>query len=51
MNRVLISAGLVLLVGCSAVFCRQQDSQAKKDTPDRQAGTGGTSSNDCGGCG
>ena len=30
MNRVLISAGLVLLVGCSAVFPRQQDSKPKK---------------------
>jgi hypothetical protein len=34
MNRVLIPA-LVLLVACGAVFAQQKDSQAKKDTPDK----------------
>jgi mono/diheme cytochrome c family protein len=35
MNRVLIYSGLVLLVGCNAVFSQQKDSQAKKVTADR----------------
>jgi cytochrome c5 len=41
MNRVLILASVILLVGISAVFAQQKDSQAKKDLPpkDKQSQT------------